>query len=63
MQPERLGLAEWMANFGEYLPVDARLASGAGAKLLHNARLMLRAGANADAVARAGPTGDALFLM
>ena len=32
-----LGLAGWMADFGEYLPVDARLASGADATLLHNA--------------------------
>ena len=31
-----LGLSGWMADFGEYLPIDARLANG-DAKLLHNA--------------------------
>jgi alpha-glucosidase len=58
-----LGLAGWMADFGEYLPVDAHLASGADATLLHNAWPVLWAGVNADAVARAGLTGEALFFM
>lgn len=43
--------------------MDARLASGADAKLLHNSRPVLRAGVNADEVARAGLTGDALFVV
>ena len=58
-----LGLSGWMADFGEYLPVDARLASGADATLVHNAWPVMWAEVNADAVARAGLTGEALFFM
>lgn len=58
-----LGLGGWMADFGEYLPTDARLASGVDATLLHNAWPVLWAAVNADAVARAGQTGEALFFM
>jgi len=57
-----LGLSGWMADFGEYLPIDARLTHG-DAKLLHNAWPTLWAEVNAKAVARAGRTGDALFFM
>jgi alpha-glucosidase len=52
-----------MADFGEYLPIDARLASGADAKLLHNAWPTIWARVNAEAVARAGRTGDIVFFM
>lgn len=58
-----LGLSGWMADFGEYLPTDARLASGVDAALLHNAWPVLWAKVNADAVARAGQGGEALFFM
>jgi len=58
-----LGLRGWMADFGEYLPVDAHLASGAPATLLHNAWPVLWAAVNADAVQRAGLQGEALFFM
>jgi alpha-glucosidase len=57
-----LGLSGWMADFGEYLPVDAHLAHG-DAKLLHNAWPTIWAEVNADAIARAGRTGDATFFM
>ncbi len=57
-----LGLSGWMADFGEYLPIDARLANG-DAKLLHNAWPTLWSKVNADALARAGRSGDALFFM
>jgi alpha-glucosidase len=56
------GLSGWMADFGEYLPVDARLAQG-DANLLHNAWPAIWARVNADAIAEAGRTGDALFFM
>jgi alpha-glucosidase len=58
-----LGLAGWMADFGEYLPVDARLANGVDATLMHNAWPVLWAEVNADAVARGGMAGEALFFM
>ena len=31
------GLAGWMADFGEYLPIDLRLANGVDAREMHNA--------------------------
>jgi alpha-glucosidase len=58
-----IGIAGWMADFGEYLPIDAHLASGEDAKSLHNAWPTIWAGVNAEAVARAGRTGDAVFFM
>jgi sulfoquinovosidase len=57
-----LGLSGWMADFGEYLPIDARLMHG-DANLLHNAWPTLWAEVNANAIARAGRAGDALFFM
>jgi len=57
-----LGLAGWMADFGEYLPIDARLARG-DATLLHNAWPTLWAEVNARALTRAGRGSDALFFM
>jgi alpha-glucosidase len=57
------GLSGWMADFGEYLPVDIRLANGVDAMLMHNAWPVLWARVNADAVAGRGRTGDALFFM
>ena len=58
-----IGMSGWMADFGEYLPVDARLHSGADARLMHNAWPTLWAQVNADAIAAAGRTGDATFFM
>ncbi len=57
-----LGLSGWMADFGEYLPIDAVLANG-DARLMHNAWPTIWAEVNADAIARAGRTGDAVFFM
>ena len=58
-----LGLSGWMADFGEYLPVDAKLANGQDATLAHNAWPVLWAKVNADAVAAADRTDDILFFM
>lgn len=57
------GLAGWMADFGEYLPIDVHLFNGADARLMHNAWPVLWAEVNARAVAARGRTGDALFFM
>ncbi|SIQ87781.1 alpha-glucosidase [Rhizobium sp. RU35A] len=57
------GLSGWMADFGEYLPIDVKLANGIDAKLMHNAWPTLWAEVNARAVASRGQTGDALFFM
>lgn len=57
------GLSGWMADFGEYLPIDINLANGVDAKLMHNAWPTLWAEVNAKAVASRGKTGDSLFFM
>lgn len=57
------GLSGWMADFGEYLPIDVNLSNGIDAKLMHNAWPTLWAEVNARAVESRGKTGDALFFM
>ncbi len=57
------GLSGWMADFGKYLPVDVRLASGLDGMLAHNAWPTVWAKVNADAVASRGKTGDTVFFM
>jgi alpha-glucosidase len=57
------GLSGWMADFGEYLPIDVRLANGIDARVMHNAWPTLWAEVNAKAVASRGKTGDALWFM
>ena len=58
-----LGIAGWMADFGEYLPTDAILANDVDATLMHNAWPALWAAVNARAVAQAGRTGDIVYFM
>jgi alpha-glucosidase len=57
------GLSGWMADFGEYLPTDVRLANGMDGMLMHNAWPALWAEVNAKGVAGRGKTGEALFFM
>ena len=57
------GLSGWMADFGEYLPIDVTLSNGVDARLMHNAWPTLWAEVNARAVASRGRTGEALFFM
>ena len=57
------GLSGWMADFGEYLPIDVHLANGVDARLMHNAWPVLWAEVNARALASRGRAGDALFFM
>jgi alpha-glucosidase len=56
-------LSGWMADFGEYLPIDVKLANGVDAKLMHNAWPTLWAEVNARAVESRGKTGEILFFM
>lgn len=58
-----IGMAGWMADFGEYLPIDVKLKSGVAAKTMHNAWPVLWAEANARVIERRGLTGEALFFM
>ncbi|WP_336973901.1 alpha-glucosidase [Sphingobium aromaticiconvertens] len=57
------GLSGWMADFGEYLPVDLRLHDGSDPMLMHNRWPVLWAEANARAVVSRGKTGEAVFFM
>ena len=57
------GMAGWMADFGEYLPTDLRLADGSDPMEAHNLYPVQWAEVNAHAVASRGRTGEALFFM
>lgn len=57
------GIMGWMADFGEYLPTDLRLADGSDPMEMHNRWPVLWAEVNAMALASRGKTGDALFFM
>lgn len=58
-----IGISGWMADFGEYLPTDLRLADGSDPMEAHNRWPVLWAEVNATALASRGKTGDALFFM
>ena len=58
-----IGIAGWMADFGEYLPTDVRLADGSDPMEAHNRWPVLWAQVNAMALGSRGKTGDALFFM
>ena len=58
-----IGIAGWMADFGEYLPTDVRLADGSDPMEAHNHWPVLWAEVNAMALESRGKTGDALFFM
>lgn len=57
-----IGIDGWMADFGEYLPVDLRLHRG-DPMAEHNKWPVHWAKVNADAVASRGRAGEALFFM
>jgi alpha-glucosidase len=58
-----LGIAGWMADFGEYLPTDLRLADGSDPMLAHNRWPVLWAKVNAQAIAGRGKADEAIFFM
>ncbi|MDE1917047.1 MAG: alpha-glucosidase [Sphingomonadales bacterium] len=58
-----IGIDGWMADFGEYLPTDVRLANGMDAMEAHNLWPVLWAQVNDRALAMRGRQGDALFFM
>ncbi len=57
-----LGLRGWMADFGEYLPVDAVCHGGSG-WALHNRWPALWAQCNREAVEERGKLGECVFYM
>ena len=58
-----LGIAGWMADFGEYLPADCVLHDGTPPELAHNLWPVLWARVNREAVDEAGAAGKASFFM
>lgn len=58
-----IGISGWMADFGEYLPTDLRLADGSDPMEAHNLWPVLWAQVNAMALESRGKTGDAVFFM
>ena len=58
-----MGIDGWMADFGEYLPVDAVLYSGEDAMIMHNKWPALWAKVNYDALVKSDRLGKAVFFM
>lgn len=58
-----IGMAGWMADFGEYLPTDVRLADGSDPMEAHNRWPVLWAEVNARAVESRDKTGDTVWFM
>jgi alpha-glucosidase len=57
------GLSGWMADFGEYLPVESALKSGMPAMTAHNAWPGFWARVNREAAAESAKPEDLLFFM
>jgi sulfoquinovosidase len=58
-----IGMAGWMADFGEALPPEARLASGRSFELAHNDYPVQWARLNREAVEEAGKLGEVVFFV
>jgi len=58
-----LGIKGWMADFGEYLPVDCVLYNKKDAKIMHNQWPMLWAKCNYEAVKETNNIGKIFFFM
>lgn len=56
------GLSGWMADFAEYLPVDAVVKSGVKGELIHNLWPVLWAKCNREAVEESGKLGEIVFF-
>ncbi len=56
------GASGWMADFGEGLPYDAALSSGADPRTYHNRYAEEWAAVNREAIREAGREGDVVFF-
>ena len=56
------GLGGWMADFGEYLPVDAVLYSGEDPEVIHNQWPAIWAKMNREAIKECGKEGEVFFF-
>lgn len=59
----QLGMSGWMADFGEYLPIDVKLSDGSDPKLMHNAWPPLWGALNQQAMTHPDMAGDGLYFM
>ena len=57
-----LGLSGWMADFGEYLPVDSVLYSGEDPEVIHNQWPAIWAKMNREAIRECGKEGEVFFF-
>ncbi len=57
-----LGMGGWMADFGEYLPVDCVLHSGEDPELVHNRWPAIWAQLNREAIAECGKEDEVFFF-
>ncbi|MEM7179329.1 MAG: alpha-glucosidase [Spirochaetota bacterium] len=57
-----MGLSGWMADFGEWLPFDAKLHSGISAEVYHNRYSVDWAQLNMEAIQEAGKEGEIVFF-
>ena len=57
-----LGMGGWMADFGEYMPIDAVLYSGEDPAIIHNQWPAIWAKMNQEAVAECGKEGQVFFF-
>ncbi|TVP85490.1 MAG: alpha-glucosidase [Acholeplasmataceae bacterium] len=58
-----MGFAGWMADFGEYLPIDCRLHNGENPMHMHNQWPVLWARCNYEAVKESGKLGEIVYFM
>ena len=58
-----LGIGGWMADFGEYVPVDAVFHNGKTGREMHNLLPVLFAKVNREAVEEAGKLNEVVFFM
>lgn len=57
-----IGMGGWMADFGEYLPIDAVLYSGEDPAVLHNQWPAIWAKLNREAIEESGKLGEVFFF-
>ncbi len=57
------GLDGWMADFGEYLPIDVKLSNGKSPMIEHNNWPVLWAKCNYEALKETGNLGKILYFM
>ncbi len=58
----KIGLSGWMADYGEYLPVDSIIYSGENSEIFHNKYPVIFAKANLQAIKESGKQGDIVFF-